>query len=125
MMKDRPDPRVDAWLRHTENEDMFLSVITIEELREGVELLPRGPKRRELDEWISYDVMLQFGQRILPVGLTIAETCATLSARARKSGHTPGAMDALIAATAVANGMKIATLNRKDFARLGVEVVEF
>ena len=46
-------------------------------------------------------------------------------ARAKKNGHNPNAMDALIAATAEANGMVLATLNRKDFERLGVEMVEF
>ena len=46
-------------------------------------------------------------------------------ARAKKEGHNPNAMDVLIAATAVANGMAVATFNRKDFEQLGVELVEF
>jgi predicted nucleic acid-binding protein len=46
-------------------------------------------------------------------------------ARAKKNGHNPNAMDVLIAATAAANGMAVATLNRKDFEKLGVELVEF
>ena len=125
MTKDNPDPRVDSCFRMTLNEEMYLSVITIEELREGVELMDRGPKRRALDEWISHELMPKFGNRILPVGLTIVETCAVISARARKSSFNPGAMDALIAATAIANGMKPATLNRRHFERLGVELVEF
>ena len=49
----------------------------------------------------------------------------SLMARAKKNGHNPNAMDGLIAATAAANGMAVATLNRKDFEKLGVELVEF
>lgn len=125
MIKDRPDSRVNAWFRRTENEEMFLSVITLAELRLGVELLPNGAKRRKLDEWLGHNLMHQFGTRLLPIGLNIADAYATLMARARKSGFNPGAMDTLIAATAMANGLKVATLNRKDFERLGVELVEF
>jgi predicted nucleic acid-binding protein len=125
MIKDRPDSRVNAWFRRTENEEMFLSVVTLAELRLGVELLPNGAKRRELDEWISYDLMMQFGNRLLPIGLDIADAYASLVAQAQKSGFWPGSMDGLIAATAVANRLKVATLNRKDFERLGVGLVEF
>jgi predicted nucleic acid-binding protein len=125
MIKDHPDPRVDAWFRRTENETMFLSVVTLAELRLGVELLSNGAKKRRLDEWIGFDLMQQFDDRILPIGYDIAYSYARLTAKARKSAFSPGALDTLIAATAVANGMKVATLNRKDFARLGVEMVEF
>jgi toxin FitB len=57
--------------------------------------------------------------------LDVARHYGSLMARAKKNGHNPNAMDVLIAATAAANGMVVATLNRKDFERLGVEVVEF
>ena len=125
MIKDRPDPQVDAWIRRTENEEMFLSVVTLAELRVGAALLPDGAKKRKLDEWLGFDLVDMFYMRILPIGLDIADAYAILTTRARKSGFSPGALDALIAATAFANGMKVATLNRKDFQRLGVGLVEF
>lgn len=125
MIKDRPDSRVEAWFRQTENETMYLSVITLAELRMGAELLPHGPKRRRLEKWLESDLMEQFHMRILTVELDIADAYAIIVARARKAGFSPGALDSLIAATAVANGLKIATLNRKDFEQLSVELVDF
>jgi hypothetical protein len=125
MIKDRPNPRVDAWLRGTENEEMYLSLVTLAELKLGAQLLQSGPKRRRLEEWLGLELMYQFEGRLLPVDLDTADAYAVLVARTRKSGFTPVALDALIAATAVANGMKVVTLNRKDFELLGVELVEF
>jgi hypothetical protein len=56
--------------------------------------------------------------------LDIAERYGALMAKAKQSGHTPGVLDTMIAATAVANGIIVATLNKKEFLRLGVPVVE-
>lgn len=125
MIKDRPDSRVEAWFRQTANETMYLSIITLAELRMGAELLQHGPKRRRLEKWLESDLMEQFHERILSLGLDVADAYAIIVARARKAGFSPGALDALIAATAVANELKVATLNRKDFEKLGVELMEF
>jgi predicted nucleic acid-binding protein len=68
---------------------------------------------------------MQFFGRVVGMGLDTARHYGSLVARAQKNGFNVHAMDALIAATAVANGMTVATLNRKDFEPLGVELVEF
>ena len=68
---------------------------------------------------------MHFFNRVLFFDLEVAQQYGRLLARAQKKGFSPGAMDTLIAATAVVNGMAVATLNRKDFGQLGVEIVEF
>jgi toxin FitB len=125
MAKERPNKGVDTWFRATENEEMFLSVITLAELHQGLLLMPAGAKKRQLDEWLRHDLILQFEDRILPIGIEIAEAYAVLAARSRKAGFSPGALDTLIAATAMVHHLAVATLNRKDFQRFGVEMVEF
>ena len=120
-----PNARVDAWMQRTDDRELYICGITFAELWYGVSLLPAGKRRIELENWIEDDLYMQFFNRVLFFGLDVARRYGSLMARAKKNGHNPNAMDALIAATAVANGMAVATLNRKDFAKLGVELVEF
>ncbi len=123
--KPSPNARVDAWMQRTDDSDLYISSITFAELWYGVGLLPSGKRRKELEDWIEDDLSLQFYNRVVSFDLDVAKRYGSLMARAKKNGHNPNAMDVLIAATAVANGMVVATLNRKDFEPLGVALVEF
>ena len=87
--------------------------------------MPVGKQRMDLESWVEGDLYMQFFNRVACMGLSVAERYGSLMARAHKKGFSPGAMDALIATVAVDNGMVVATLNRRDFERLGVEIVEF
>jgi predicted nucleic acid-binding protein len=119
-----PNPRVDAWVQRTDDSDLYISAITFAELWNGINLLPAGKRRAELENWIEDDLYMQFFNRVVGFNLDVAKRYGSLMARAKKNGHNPNAMDCLIAATALANGMVVATLNRKDFEKLGVEVVQ-
>jgi predicted nucleic acid-binding protein len=120
-----PNPRVDAWMQRTDDREMYISEITYAELWYGIHLLPPGKRRTDLENWVEGDLYMQFFNRVLCMGLGVAKRYGSLMARAEKKGFSPSAMDTLIAAIAVDNGMVVATLNRKDFERLGVEIVEF
>jgi predicted nucleic acid-binding protein len=120
-----PNSRVDAWVQRTDDSDLYISAITFAELWYGISLLPMGKRRTELEGWVEDDLLMQFFNRIVGFDLDVAKRYGSLMARAKKDGHNPNAMDCLIAAIAVANGMALATLNRKDFEKLGVELVEF
>ena len=120
-----PNPRVDAWVQRTDDSDLYISFVTYAELWYGVNLLPAGKRRTEFENWIEDDLYMQFFNRVVGFSLDVAKRYGSLMARAKKNGHNPNAMDGLIAATAAANGMAVATLNRKDFEKLGVELVEF
>lgn len=120
-----PNPRVDAWMQRTDDREMYISDITYAELWYGIHLLPAGKRRTDLEKWVEDDLYMQFFNRVVGMGLGVAERYGSLMARAEKKGFSPGAMDTLIAAIAMHNGMKVATLNRKDFERLCVELVDF
>jgi toxin FitB len=123
--KKLPHPGVDAWMRRTDDREMYISDITYAELWYGVSKLPAGKQRVDLENWIEDDLYMQFFNRVVGVGLGVARRYGGLLARAEEKGFQPGAMDTLIAAIAVENGMAVATLNRKDFECLDVELVEF
>jgi predicted nucleic acid-binding protein len=120
-----PNPRVGAWVQRTDDSDLYISTITFAELSYGINLLSPGKRRTELENWVEDHLYMQFFNRVLGFNLDVAKRYGSLMARAKKNGYNPNAMDCLLAATAAANGMTVATLNRKDFEKLGVELVEF
>jgi len=124
-IKPIPNDKVMQWLSQLEETSAFLSVVTLQELRTGVQLLPSGRKRRDLEQWLMVDIRRGYAGRILPITEEIADMCGRVIAKGRLAGSLPEANDALLAATALVHGLKVATLNRKHFEKLGVELVEF
>jgi len=114
-MKERPDSRVLAWLTQANEDQVFVSVVTITELRYGVERLATGKRRERLDGWLRKDLISSFEGRILPVDLRIADACVWLMARSESMGRPIEARDAFIAATAEVHGLTLVTRNTSDF----------
>ena len=111
---------VQDWVRSQAAETLFLSVISVLELEIGIARMERrDPQQgRELRSWLSERVLVAFADRIVPIDLAVAQRAAAL--------HTPDPRperDALIAATAKVHGLRIVTHNVKDFASMGVDVV--
>jgi predicted nucleic acid-binding protein len=79
------DQRVDRWLKTTAEESLFASVLTFAEIRRGIELLPSGKRRTQLDQW-QQELVASFEARLLPVTKAIAGRWAVLSARAQRKG---------------------------------------
>jgi toxin FitB len=125
ITKDRPNERVLRWLDDQEEEDLFLSVATLLEIRTGIELSSVGKKRDELELWLVHSLRARFDDRIVPVERHTADLTGRIIARSRSEGWEMGSMDALIGATAMVHDLGLATLNRKHFERLGLELVEF
>lgn len=120
---DKEQPRSDVldWLE-AEGTSMFLSVVTLAELRRGIEFLRRTGatrKARSLEAWES-ELASQFNQRILPLDVNTAVRAGELLGAAEAKGHTPGLVDAFIAASADLRGYTVVTLNRRHFRALGV-----
>ena len=125
ITKDRPNEHVIRWLDDRDEEDLFLSVATLLEIRAGIELSSVGKKRNELKHWLVHDLVARFDDRIVPVERHTADLTGRIIARSRTEGWKMESMDALTGATAMVYGMALATLNRKHFIRLGVELAEF
>lgn len=113
--KARPDSGVVNWLAQIDEDSVFLSVITFAELRHGVERLPAGKRRKQLDEWLRGELPLRFEQRIIEVDGAVADEWGRLVARHEALGRPIHAMDALIAATAQVHALTLVTRNTSDF----------
>lgn len=121
--KPQPDANVLRFL--TEQEDrLHLSVITLAELHRGVALLPAGRRRDTLSEWTANALPERFHGRILPLGEDEAAIWGQLMVRSRREGLNLDAMDGLIAATALARKLDLATRNRRHFAELGLRLLD-
>jgi predicted nucleic acid-binding protein len=125
LTKDVPHPGVYQWVASQEESTLFLSVATLLEIRVGVEKKHPGKKRDELEDWLVHKLPLRFHGRIVPIEQHVADLAGRIIHRSRKENWGMDEMDAIIAATAMANDMGLATLNRKHFERLGVELVKF
>ncbi|AFU04015.1 type II toxin-antitoxin system VapC family toxin [Nocardia brasiliensis] len=122
-MKPQPDPGLIRWL-HTADEDrLHLSVITLGEIRKGIEKLPDSPKRQRLVEWLTESLLTRFGRRILPVDAVVAQAWGRLAARLEQGGTSVESADVLIAATAESHGFTVVTRNVKHFEPTGVSLV--
>ena len=119
LTKEEPDPAVIDFLNA--HDDLWLSVIVVEELELGVQLLPEGRRRDALREWLTR-ILAEFGDRISPVARREAEWAAAFQARVHRSGGELELGDALIAGTAMANELTLVTRNVRDFEGLGIDV---
>jgi predicted nucleic acid-binding protein len=98
--------------------DLYISVITLGEIMKGISLLEDGSRKNELAQWVQ-GLEQYYSEHILPVDRDVAHIWGEITARAQQSGHTLGACDGLIAATALANGLHIMTRNVRDFECTG------
>lgn len=122
-VKPRPDPGIVQWLDEIDEDRTHLSVITLGELRKGVDRLVGGRRRDRLDEWLTSELPDRFGERMLSVDAAIADEWGRLLARAESAGTPVAGIDALIAATAKVHGLKVVTRNVAHFRPTGVEVI--
>lgn len=116
VRRPRPSPSVAAWFAATPASVMFVSVMTMGEIRRGVEQLrPRDPGRAaQLDDWFA-DIGEHFRDRIVAVDIAVAQAWGR-----RQAAEPQGNVDGLIAATALVRGWTVVTRNVRDFERSGV-----
>ena len=97
--------------------------MSIGELRRGFVILPKGKRRTKLELWFEKDLMLRFRGRILPVTYSIADLWGKLHGERQLRGTPLNMADGMIAATALEHNLTVVTRNVKDFAGLGVAVL--
>jgi predicted nucleic acid-binding protein len=123
MVKLRPEAKVVSWVQTTSEELLYLSVLTIGEIRKGIDSLPRSNKRGLLESWLANDLVLRFAGRILQVNLDIAERWGLISARAKMAGAPLAVIDGLMAATALHHNLTFVTRNTKDVRVAGISML--
>ena len=115
-----PNPSVVNWFSNRPATTLYLSVLTIGELRKGIETLADASRRLALLDWLEADLPQFFIGRILPVDLAVADRWGRLVAQA---GRPLPAIDSLLAATALQHGLHLVTRNQRDFELPGLEVI--
>lgn len=114
-VKPQPNQALLGWLNGVDEDHVFLSVITLTELRYGIERLPPGKRRNQLEQWLMHDLPLRFEAKVLKIDETVAHACGELLARRKAAGQTIQVMDAFLAATAAVHGLTLVTRNDSDF----------
>ena len=120
--RSRPDAGVLTWLGEQLQSSLYISVLTVGELRRGIVRLAPGRRRDDLDFWLG-DLILQHGERILPIDMDVTERWAALAEANRAAGRASDMTDELIAATAQAHGLTVVTRNIRHFEPSGCRVL--
>ena len=123
LRRPRPEPRVVAFVADRPLEQLFVSSVTLAEIRFGIELLAEPNRRAELNEWLTHKVRPMFEHRVLQVTEDIMLKWRLLVEVGRKTGHVFSQPDLLIAATAIQHDLTVVTRDRSDFDKAGVPVL--
>jgi len=118
----RPEPRVLAFISSCPLDELYISVVTLAEIRFGIELLSEGSRRDELNAWLTHTIRPMFERRVLPVTEDVMFRWRVLVEEGRQTGHTYSQPDLIIAATAIAHGLTVVTRDRIDFDRARAQV---
>lgn len=123
-VKPKPHAGVIRWLAEADEDRVFISVISIAELRRGLERMAKGQRRERIAAWLWEDLPARFEGRILPVDLAVAREWGVIVEKAGRRGIGLGAMGGFLAATALTRELTFVTRNIKDFRDLGMEIFD-
>jgi predicted nucleic acid-binding protein len=115
-----PDAKVAAWMRARPRQSLYLSVLTLGEIRKGIEGVPDPAFRQTLTDWLEVELPNYFVGRLLLIDEFVADRWGRVQASA---GRTLPVIDGLLAATALQHNLTLVTRNVKDFEGLGVQLV--
>ncbi len=122
LIRPEPEPKVVHWIDAIDEALLFLSVLTIGEIRKGINLHPDSGRRAKLEAWLASDLRARFEDRILPIDEAVAERWGLLAANARREKrHNISVVDCLLAATAQHHDLILVTRKVDDLASTGVQ----
>lgn len=122
LVAKQPDPDVIQWIDSIGEEKIYLSVITIGEIKKGIEKLPDSRRKNALDEWLEGDLLTRFKDKILPIDTEVMLMWGELTADLERQGRKMPAIDSLIAAIALHGKLNLVTRNEDDFRHAGVPI---
>jgi predicted nucleic acid-binding protein len=123
LVRPKPDRRVVEWMEAAEEPRLYLSVLTLGEIRKGLAGLPQGKRRSQLETWMDVELRSRFAGRIIPIDLEIAHRWGLITAEAKQKGKALPVMDGLLAATAVHYSLTMVSRNASDFRHVAVPVL--
>jgi hypothetical protein len=120
LVRPKPAKIVLEWFENIPSEALHISVLTLGEIRKGIEQMPDGMRREKLRLWLEHDLIDWFSTRVLQVDMPVADRWGRLLALA---GRPLPSIDSLLAATALHHELRLVTRNQKDFNYPGLEVI--
>jgi toxin FitB len=123
LVAKHPTPRVAGWVDNVDEGTLYLSALTIGEIKKGIEKLPASSRKGALAEWLEDGLLIRFEGRILPIDAPVTLVWGKLTADLERQGRPIPAIDSLIAATALQGQLSLVTRNEADFAGCGVAVI--
>ena len=124
LTRPAPHRRVAEWIRSQEEARLYLSVITVGEIRKGIERLPNRRKRKRIEAWLNNELRRRFTGRLIPISDEVAERWGLESAKADQRGTPLPVIDGLIAATGLVHGMTVVTRNTDDMRQTSVQLLD-
>jgi len=122
LVKARPEAKVTAWIDSTDENLLYLSVLTLGEIRKAITSLPDVARRKAIERWLENDLVVRFSGRILPVDLAVADLWGRLSGSAAARKAPLPVIDGLLAATALQQGLTLVSRNTRHLVHTGVSV---
>ena len=120
----KPNLKVVAWLEKIDPDNIYLSVITLGEIKKGIEKLPASKRKNTLDSWFKEELLIRFHNRIISLDLPVLLAWGKLTARLEKRGNPLPAIDSLLAATALQTEFTLVTRNIGDFQLAGISLYD-
>lgn len=122
-IKPRPAARVVDWLAAQSSVDVYLSVLTLGEIEQGIVRSPHPRRAERLTHWLEDELKPQFGRRILPIDAQVMKTWGRVTGQALLRGQPASYADSLLAATAIAHDLTLVTRNTRDVVALPVQTL--
>lgn len=120
LVKAKPEPRVADWIENIDESLLYLSVLTLGEIRKGITSLRDGARRVSLEAWLDRDLVLRFSDRILSIDLDVADRWGRIAGTAAERKKPLPVVDGLLAATALHYDLTLVTRNIADIFGSGV-----
>lgn len=119
----KPEPRVIDWMEAVDESLLYLSVLTLGEIRKGVAGLPQSKRRTHLESWLELELRARFSGRILSIDGLVADRWGLLAAPAKRTGKALSTIDGLLAATALCHNLTLVSRNIRDYTNTQVPVL--
>ncbi len=123
LRRPKPEAKVVAFIAALPLDRLFVSAVTLAEIRFGIEVLPDAGRRADLHDWLAHTVRPMFDQRVVPVSEDVMFKWRLMVEEGRKAGHTFSQPDLIIAATASCHGLTVLSRDTGEFERARVPVV--
>ena len=122
LVKPKPEANVTEWVENTDESLLYLSVLTLGEIRRGIAALPQSRRRATLEAWLDKNLRARFEGRILVIDQEVADRWGLLTSAARNSGIVLPVIDGLLAATALEHNLTLVTRDTGQIPSIGVAV---